>query len=135
MNKVLGTFSFRRRYLIWNSYECHIEDTVKSSLHAKKIDVSIVPGGCTKYIQAPDMSCNKPFKAVVTEKYNHWLLVEGINKLTSAGNLKPSPRRTIVNWILEAWEDIIPETIKKYFKSCALNLATDWSEDNCTHLF
>ena len=81
------------------------------------------------------MSCNKPFKAVVTEKYNHWLLAEGINKLTSAGNLKPSPRRTIVNWILEAWEDIIPETIKKYFKSCALNLATDWSEDNFTHLF
>ena len=49
MNKALDTFSFRR-HLVWESYECHVEDIVKSSLHAKKIDVSIVPGGCTKYI-------------------------------------------------------------------------------------
>ena len=50
INKVLGTFSFTRRYLVWDSYECHIEDSVKSSLNAKKIGASIVPGGCTKYI-------------------------------------------------------------------------------------
>ena len=89
--KVLGTFSFRRRYLIWDSYACHIEDTVKYSLHAKKIDVSIVPEGCTKFIQAPDVSWNKPFKALATGK----------------------TRRATVNWILEAWEEISPETIKK----------------------
>ena len=63
INKVLGIFCFTRRYLVWDSYECHIKDSVKSSLNAKKIDVSIVPGGCTKYIQAPDVSWNKPFKA------------------------------------------------------------------------
>ena len=34
INKVLGTFSFTRRYLVWDSYECHIEDSVKSSLNA-----------------------------------------------------------------------------------------------------
>ena len=39
VDKVLGTFSFRRRNLVWDSYECHIEDRVKSSLHAKKIDI------------------------------------------------------------------------------------------------
>ena len=67
-NEVLGTFSLHRRYLAWDLYECHIEDTVKSSLLAKKIDVSIVQGWCTKYIQAPDVSWNKPFKALSTEK-------------------------------------------------------------------
>ena len=56
INKVLGTFSFNQRYLVWDSYECHIEDSVKSSLKGKKIDVSIIPGGRTKYIQAPDVS-------------------------------------------------------------------------------
>lgn len=56
VNKVLGAFSFTRCYLVWDSYECHIEDSVKSSLHSKKIDVSIVPGCCTKYIQAHDVS-------------------------------------------------------------------------------
>ena len=53
VNKVLGTFSFRL------------------SLHAKKIDVSIVPGRCTKCRVAPDVSWNKPFKALATEKYDH----------------------------------------------------------------
>ena len=120
VNKVLGTFSFRCCF-VWDSY----------LLHAKKIqllkcsysNVSIVPGGCRKYIQAPDVSWNKPFKVLATEKYDQWLTEEGINQLISAGNLKLSPRRTIVNWILEAWEGISPEAIKKSYKSCTLDLA------------
>ena len=70
VNKVLKTFSFGRRYLVWDSYEFHIEDSVKSSLHTKKIEVSIVPGGCTKYVQALDVTWNKPFKAYATEMYD-----------------------------------------------------------------
>ena len=58
------------------------------------------------------MSWNKPFKVLATEKYDQWLTEERINQLISAGNLKLSPRRTIVNWILEAWVEISPETIK-----------------------
>ena len=69
------------------------------------------------------------------EKYDQWLAEEGINQLTSAENLKPPPHHTIVNWILEAWEEIDPETIKKSFKSSTLNLATDGSEDNLIHCF
>ena len=135
INKVLGTFSFTQRYLVWDSYECHIEDSVKSSLKAKKIDVSIIPGGCTKYIQAPDMSWNKPFKAYATEMYDKWLAEEGIKQFTAAGNLKAPPRRTIVQWILQAWEQISSETIKTSFKSCALNLAIDGTEDGKIHCF
>ena len=26
VNKILGTSPFRRRYLVWDSYECHIQD-------------------------------------------------------------------------------------------------------------
>ena len=134
INKVLGTFSFTRRYLVWDSYECHIEDSIKSSLNAKKTDVSIVPVGCTKYIQAPDVSWNKPFKAYAMEMYGKWLAEEGINQCTAAGNLKPPPCRTIVKWILKVWEQISPETIKT-FKSCALNLAIDGAEDEKIHCF
>ena len=43
VDKVLGTFPFCRRHLVWDSYECHIEDSVKSSLHAKKIDILNCP--------------------------------------------------------------------------------------------
>ena len=120
---------------MWDSYECHIEDSVKSSLNAKKIDVSIVPGRCTKYIQAPDVSWNKPFKAYATEMYDKWLAEEGINQCTAAGNLKAPPHCTIVKWILKAWEQLSSETIKTSFKSCALNLAIDGAKDEKIHSF
>ena len=70
INSVLGAFLFNRRLLAWDSYECHIEDSANESLKAKKVDLVIVPGGCTKYIQAPDVTWNKPFKASCTEKYD-----------------------------------------------------------------
>ena len=50
VNKVLGTFSFRRLHLVWDPYGYHIEDCVISSLHAKNIDVAFVSFGYTKYI-------------------------------------------------------------------------------------
>ena len=46
---------------------------VGASLKAKKIDTAMIPGGCTKYIQAPDVSWNKPSKAICKEKYDEWL--------------------------------------------------------------
>ena len=36
----------------------------------EKMNVDIVPGGCTKYIQASDVCWNKPFKARMAELYN-----------------------------------------------------------------
>ena len=135
VDKVLGAFSFRRRHLIWDSYECHTEGSVQASLHTKKIDTTIIPGGCTKYIQAPDVCWNKPFKANATEMYDQWLSEEGLNLETPAGNLKPPPRRTIVKWIIDSWNSLSPEMIRNSFQSCALNLPTDGSKDEKIHCF
>ena len=44
--------------------------------------------GCTKFIQAPDISWNKAFKAVCAERYNQWLVEEGIHNETEKGNFK-----------------------------------------------
>ena len=93
INSVFGAFSFNCRLLAWDSYECHIAHSATESLKAKKVDRVIVPGGCTKYIQVPDVSWNKPFKASCTEKYDEWLGTVRIHKETAAGNLKVPPRR------------------------------------------
>ena len=57
----------------------------------------------------------------------------GINQVTDAGNLKSPTRKTIVEWILNAWDALAMEIIKKSFKTCGLNLATDGSEDCQIH--
>ena len=133
INSVLGAFSFNRRLLAWDSFECHIEDSVTDSLKSKKIDRVIVPGGCTKYIQAPDVSWNKPFKSLCTEKYDEWLGTVGIHEETAAGNLKAPPRKTILQWILDSWADLLTDVIKNSFTSCALNLPVDGSKDDSIH--
>ena len=53
VHKVLGSFSFNQRLLAWDSYECHMKQTVSKILKP-------IPGGCARlYLQAPDVSWNK----------------------------------------------------------------------------
>ena len=42
--KVLGSFSFSRRFLAWDSYECHMDSKAAASLKSSKIDQAIIPG-------------------------------------------------------------------------------------------
>lgn len=135
VDSVLGAFAFNRRLLAWDSYECHIEDSITESLKSKKFDRVIVPGGCTKYIQAPDVSWKKPFKSLCTEKYDEWLGAVGIQEETAAGNLKAPPRRTTLQWILDAWAELPTDVIKNSFTSCTLNLPVDGSNDDAIHCF
>ena len=64
----------------------------KQELRTSKIDPLIIPGGCTKYIQAPDVVWNKPFKANVTEKYDEWMAGEA-HSFTAAGKMRAPPQR------------------------------------------
>ena len=73
INKVIGKFSFKKRLLAWGTYECNMTDAVKKKLHDITVEFVLVPGGYTKYVQAPDVSRNKPIKAHVTEQYDDWL--------------------------------------------------------------
>ena len=36
VNSLLGTFSFLGKLLAWDSYECHIDESVVKSLQSKK---------------------------------------------------------------------------------------------------
>ena len=105
VQKVLGSLSFSKHLLVWNILDCHMKDSVSKSLKQRKIESLLIPGGCTKNVQAPDVSWNKPFKAKVSEKYDEWLFTDGIKNLTDAVNLK-SPSCVIVKWILKAWEEL-----------------------------
>ena len=60
--------------------------------------VTFLPGGCTKYVQAPAVSWNKPFKAKVAENYNECLSVAGIHQLTDGGVTQNPPRKMTVEW-------------------------------------
>ena len=114
VKSVLGEFSFNRRSLAWDSYECHMMQSVEEALHQINVDQVIVPGGCTKYVQAPDVSWNKPFKALVSEQYDEWM-ASGVQEFTKAGNMWPPPRKTIVELVLTALARLPTEVITNSF--------------------
>ena len=72
--------------------------------------------------------------SVGTHLSSEWM-AEGSQEYTAQGNLKAPPRRKIIEWILEAWKNVRIDVIKSSFKSCALNIAIDGSEDELIHCF
>ena len=73
VDKVLGKFSFGRRLLALDSFSCHIMDSVRDKVKENNTNMVGLPGSCTKYIQAPDVCWNAPFKELVTERYDEWM--------------------------------------------------------------
>ena len=101
LRKILGMFTFQKRLLAWDTFEAHMTEAVKKLLKEMKTDDALIPGGCTKYIQGPDVSWNKPFKGYIMEFYDEWLAT-GVDQYMEAGKIKPASRELVVAWILEA---------------------------------
>ena len=106
-----------------------MKEDVRKLLQQMKTDDVLIPEGCTKYIQAPDVAWNKPFKDHIIESYDEWL-ASGVHQYTEAENIKPTSRHLVVEWILESWNRLEKNLIINSFKSCGFNLKTDGSEDH-----
>ena len=78
------------------------------------------------------MAWNKPFKAKITKKYDVWM-ADGAHSFTAARNMRCPPLPEIVKWVLEAWETLDRELIIRSFRSCALTVAPEGSEDDQIH--
>lgn len=130
LDRIYGKFAFAKRALVWDSYRCHISEATKTHFAKFNSKMLVIPGGCTKYIQAPDVSWNKPFKAHLAVSYDKWLSNNESKNYTRGGNLKAPPKSVLVEWVKEAWNSIPTELIKKSFKACALTINIDGSEDD-----
>lgn len=75
---------------------------------------------------------DEAFQSKVSEQYDEWM-ASGVQECTEAGNMRPPPRKTIVEWVLTAWARLPTEANTKSFKSCALNLGVDGSQDSDIH--
>ena len=78
------------------------------------------------------MAWNKPFNAKITKKYDVWM-ADGAHSFTAARNMRCPPLPEIFKWVLEAWETLDRELIIRSFRSCALTVAPDGSEDDQIH--
>ena len=102
LRSVVGKFSFTPRLLVWDAYRCHISASTKRELKAYNMTTAVIPGGCTKYVQAPDVMWNQLFKASLHASYDEWMAGDTDKQYTSGGNLKAPSCRLLVGWVLAA---------------------------------
>ena len=132
LKKVIDSYSLRKRFLAWDTFEAHMTKLVKKLLKEMTIDDALIPVVCNKYIHTPDVFWNKPFKGCIMEFYDEWL-ASGGHYDTKAANMKPTSWHLIITWILEAWAQLVKELIIRSFKPYALSLKNDDMEDNSIH--
>ena len=131
---VVGRLLFAPSLLAWDTYKCYMTNGVKEALRQASVDAALVPGVCTKYIQAPDMSWYKPFKNLCQIAYDDWM-AETEHEVTPAGCIKAPSRRSCVERILAAWESLPNDIIKKSFEVCGISLPIEGSEYEKIHCF
>ncbi|XP_059360635.1 uncharacterized protein LOC132098591 [Carassius carassius] len=115
LQRVVGKLNFATRLLAWDSYRCHISAVTKAEL--KRVYNITTKYKCTKYIQAPDVVWNQPFKASLHESYDNWMAGDVDKEYTAGGNMRAPARRLLVSWV------------------CGLTVASDGSEDHLIHCF
>ncbi|KAH7722482.1 pogo transposable element with KRAB domain-like protein [Aphelenchoides avenae] len=127
-------FSQARKLLVWDSFRCHLSAATKAVMRKIGIESATVPGGCTKFIQAPDVSWNAPFKAHIRRSYDAWMAGDA-REVTAGGNPKAPDMQVYLKWVVNAWNSLPPELIEQSFKTCGLTNALDGSEDDQIHCF
>ena len=135
LRRILGPLSFGKRMIICDSFRCHISNDTKAVLSELNTHQAVVPGGCTKYVQAPDVSWNKPFKASICRSHEDWMADGSGVEFTKGGNPRPPPMMTYLQWVVDAWASISSDLIRKSFKVCGITTNVDGSEDDLVYCF
>ena len=101
-----------RGLLIWDASRAHISKEVKAHCRSVNVDMAVIPGGMTAYLQAGDLCFYKPFKDVLNTFIEEWKSGPDI-QYTARGNPRPPPRETVNNWVRSSWRCIDTDLIKK----------------------
>eukprot|EP00117_Sycon_ciliatum_P032257 scpid93390/ scgid25053/ Pogo transposable element with KRAB domain len=100
-----------------------------------KIHSAVVPGGCTKYAQAPDVSWNIPFKAAISRSHEDWMASDVEKEVTCGGNPRPPPIAMHLQWVVDAWNGFSTDLLEIFFKACGIMNDLDGLEDDQIHCF
>ena len=105
--------------LVWDSFKCHISDARKEQLKQYNTVMSVIPGGCTKFLQPLDVCINKPFKLFFCKLYDNWFQ-KGEFIYTSNKKIKASSQLQQIQWVVQAWKKISKEVVINSFDVCRI---------------
>jgi hypothetical protein len=109
-----------------------LQQELRDAFAKLNVTLSLIPGGCTGYVQVLDVLINKLIKAYIEEYEDLWL--EENFELWESGKWTVSERRILMtHWVYKAFERVHLEhkdAIISCFKNVGLSLPVDGSEDH-----
>lgn len=93
------------RGLVWDSMRAHISKDVKAKCISKNIEMMVIPGGLTPYVQAGDIGIFKSFKDGLSRVIDEWQRSDRVS-YTKGGHPRPPSVDEVVNWIRSTWKSV-----------------------------
>lgn len=115
----------RPSILVLDSFRAHITDDVTGAMKKHSVVPAVIPGGCTSLLQPLDVSINKPMKDHAKQLWSDYM--DTINATTPT---KTASKQQMVDWVVEAINNINKEMVIKSFKVTGLTTKLDGSEDH-----
>jgi hypothetical protein len=113
-----------------------LQQQLQDELKKLNVTVSIIPGGCTGYVQVLDVTVNKIMKQYIEEFEDQW--VDEHFDEWKANKFNVGQRRVLLTqWVGQAWEKLHKyhqNAIIKTFQNVGLSLPPDGSKDDQLHI-
>jgi hypothetical protein len=111
-----------QKILILDQFSGHRSAEVLKLLGELSLDTLYIPPGCTSLVQPLDTDLNKPWKNRLREKFHEWLIDVGSKptNMTKSGFVKAPDYETVIEWILQANQEIPTTFVRNAFASCGI---------------
>ena len=119
----------KKSMLVWDMFRGHLTEKVKQSAIKMNTTLAVIPGGLTSMLQPLDVCLNKPFKDRLRKMWIEWM-ASGDVKTTKGGNLMKPDIELVAKWVLDAWNTIPEDMVKRSFLKCCISNAMDGEEDD-----
>ena len=142
----IGINDGHRAGVLLDDFKAHSADTVKELTTGKKsgsndtpenerydlCEVRIIPGGITMKVQPIDAFVAKLVKGYYKDSYDEYTLNARTNP--STGHPVPPTRQLCATWVVDAFDKIPTDLIKKAWEVCGYKTREDILNDNNTSL-
>ena len=115
--------------MVLNAFRCHKTEQTKTTLHRLNTDLAMIPRGMTSLLQPLDVGVDEPFKDRLRQKWSA-LMLEGVKSYTKTGRMRKVDLPTICSWIVEVWNELPNDIIKRAFLKCCISNSMDGTEDD-----
>ena len=100
-----------RKCIVWDSCWAHISGDVKQHCAKRNIELIVIPGGMTPYLQAGDIGIYQELKDNISTVIDHWKRSDHV-QYTKGGNPKPPQNEMVRSWVLDSWRQVSVSTVK-----------------------